>query len=162
MTASDLVTMAYNTSRLQRIFDKTGGRCEYCRTELIWSGYGSPEDFGSWEVDHSVPQSKGGTDHLNNLFPACTECNRKKGDMTGQAFRRKLQREQPDPLVELLEAGAAIGGMYLLGKALEALLSDSASSDRTAQPGRGYRTTPRMANRMSGSQWWDVNDQFDW
>ena len=33
-----------------------------------------------WEIDHSKPQSKGGTDHLNNLQPMNTKANRKKGN----------------------------------------------------------------------------------
>ena len=34
----------------------------------------------SWEVDHSKPKSKGGTDHPNNLQALQTEANRLKGD----------------------------------------------------------------------------------
>lgn len=154
--------MAYDTSRLQRIFDKTGGRCEYCRTDLVWSSYGSPDNIGSWEIDHSVPQSKGGTDHLNNLFPACTECNRQKGDMTGQAFRRKLQRQQPDPLAELLKAGAVIGGALLFGKLLDNLLPDPRRGEGLTQPGRGYRGTSPAMNASGRTRWWDMNDEFRW
>ena len=41
--------------------------------------YGKPTEMG-WEIDHSKPQVKGGTDHLNNLQPLQVEANRSKGD----------------------------------------------------------------------------------
>lgn len=41
--------------------------------------YGKPSEMG-WTVDHSKPQSKGGTDHLNNLQPMNTIANIKKND----------------------------------------------------------------------------------
>ncbi len=33
-----------------------------------------------WNVDHSKPQSKGGTDHLNNLQPMNSIENSRKGN----------------------------------------------------------------------------------
>ncbi len=33
-----------------------------------------------WQIDHSKPRAKGGTDHLNNLNPLKTADNRKKSD----------------------------------------------------------------------------------
>ena len=41
--------------------------------------YGKNSKMG-WEIDHSKPQSKGGTDHLNNLQPMNTHANRQKSD----------------------------------------------------------------------------------
>ena len=40
--------------------------------------YGKCSQMG-WEVDHSKPKAKGGTDHLNNLQPLHWNANRKKG-----------------------------------------------------------------------------------
>ena len=34
----------------------------------------------SWEVDHIVPKSKGGSDLLDNLRPLQWEANRRRGD----------------------------------------------------------------------------------
>ena len=34
---------------------------------------------GSFELDHVIPRSKGGTNKISNLVLACKECNRKKG-----------------------------------------------------------------------------------
>lgn len=36
--------------------------------------------------DHVVPTSRGGTDHLTNLVPACNWCNAQKGRKTGAEF----------------------------------------------------------------------------
>jgi 5-methylcytosine-specific restriction endonuclease McrA len=44
--------------------------CQYC-------GRRPPEV--SLEVDHRISVADGGTDDLDNLFSACTECNRGKG-----------------------------------------------------------------------------------
>ena len=41
--------------------------------------YGKTSDMG-WEIDHSKPQSKGGSDHLNNLQPLNTKANRQKSN----------------------------------------------------------------------------------
>jgi 5-methylcytosine-specific restriction endonuclease McrA len=41
--------------------------------------YGKSTEMG-WEIDHSKPQSKGGSDHLNNLQPLNTAANRQKGN----------------------------------------------------------------------------------
>lgn len=47
--------------------------------EIYYPSYGKNSEKG-WEIDHSKPQSKGGTDHLNNLRPLKTKENRKKGN----------------------------------------------------------------------------------
>ncbi|MCD4744068.1 MAG: HNH endonuclease [Desulfobacteraceae bacterium] len=52
--------------------DKTGKR-------IFKPSHGKQSDMG-WEVDHSKPKAKGGTDHLNNLQALQWEENRKKSD----------------------------------------------------------------------------------
>ena len=52
----------------------------HCRKKLAFTNYGRYGKKGAWEVDHSNPISKGGTDYFRNLVPACVECNRSKGD----------------------------------------------------------------------------------
>lgn len=48
-----------------------GWRCFYCRIEL---------DMDTVTVDHRKPLSKGGSNWLSNLVPACRFCNSKKGN----------------------------------------------------------------------------------
>ncbi len=47
--------------------------------EMYKPSYGKTSEKG-WEVDHSKPQAKGGTEHLNNLQPMNSSANRSKGD----------------------------------------------------------------------------------
>ena len=53
---------------------------------LSWKNYGRLGRKGAWEVDHSNPLSKGGTDYLRNLVPSCIECNRSKGNLRTREF----------------------------------------------------------------------------
>ncbi len=47
--------------------------------EVYYHSYGKATPM-RWEIDHSKPKEKGGTDHLNNLRILQTSSNRKKGD----------------------------------------------------------------------------------
>jgi len=73
--------------RLKTIFAKTDGKCHLSGQDLIFSNYGIVGARGAWEIEHSVPKSRGGTDHLNNLFPASISANRAKGNGTTRAAR---------------------------------------------------------------------------
>ena len=52
----------------------------YGQQEGLCAGCKGDFPFKLYEVDHMVPQSKGGTDHLDNLQLLCGNCNRVKGD----------------------------------------------------------------------------------
>jgi hypothetical protein len=52
--------------------------CVYCGTPLLMS---------QATKDHLVPISRGGTDDISNVVPACFPCNCKKGKKTEQEFR---------------------------------------------------------------------------
>ena len=67
----------YTEEQLQKIWDKTNGKCHLCGQRHLMNAYARK---GGWEVDHSKPKAKGGTDHLNNLYLACMSCNRGKRD----------------------------------------------------------------------------------
>ena len=53
------------------LFGQQEGRCAGCRMDF---------PFKIFEVDHLIPRSRGGTDHLDNLQLLCPHCNRIKGD----------------------------------------------------------------------------------
>jgi ribosomal protein L33 len=45
--------------------------CEYCYSQARFSA-------DSFSIEHIIPRSKGGTDHLDNLALACQGCNNRK------------------------------------------------------------------------------------
>ena len=53
------------------LFGQQEGLCAGCKGDF---------PFKLFEVDHRVPRSRGGTDHLDNLQLFCSSCNRIKGD----------------------------------------------------------------------------------
>jgi hypothetical protein len=74
--------------RLERIFERTDGRCHICWGSLAFRNYGKFGERGAWEIEHSNPRSKGGSDRLSNLYPAHVSCNREKGRMHTRTVRR--------------------------------------------------------------------------
>lgn len=114
----------FSNERLNDIFDKTNGRCHLCGRKLSFSSYGESRKHGAWHVEHSRPKAMNGTDHLNNLYPGCIECNLAKGAGETRSFRRKNGlRRAPMSFAELEEkqltntfifglAGVALGAMH--------------------------------------------------
>ncbi|MDR0618296.1 MAG: HNH endonuclease, partial [Bacteroidales bacterium] len=67
------------------IFDKFGGHCAYCGTEI---------NFDKFQVDHFVAKLKGGSDDVDNLMPSCIECNRYKATLSIETFREWLEKSK--------------------------------------------------------------------
>ena len=63
------------------LFGQQEGLCNGCRTEF---------PFRIFEVDHFIPQSRGGTDHLENLQLLCPSCNRIKGNRPQEYLMARL------------------------------------------------------------------------
>lgn len=113
--------MAYDNNLLNRLYDKTGGRCHLCRGLLAFRNYGQFGSRGSWEVDHSNARARGGSNHQRNLLPACITCNRSKQHRTTRSVRRlfghsraPLSREARERRTDVnilagLGAGALVG-----------------------------------------------------
>lgn len=63
------------------ILESCERRCWYCGTRL---------SLETLHVDHKTPRSQGGTNGMDNLVPACGECNMVKGPMNVEEFREKI------------------------------------------------------------------------
>ena len=116
--------MQWDEETLNRVYEKTQGRCHLCEKKIAWKNYGRPGERGAWEVDHSVPRAAGGSDHGNNLWPSCTSCNRSKQDRSTKSARTDNGMTRA-PMSESEEAKArgnnAAGGVVLGATALGVL-----------------------------------------
>ena len=65
----------------------------YGRQEGVCAGCEVMFPFRNMTVDHVVPQSKSGSDHLDNLQLLCAACNSTKGVLSQEEFIAKLKRE---------------------------------------------------------------------
>lgn len=85
------------------VFAKTAGACGYCGVAL------DPEMF---PIDHVHPRFHGGTNHIDNLLPACHPCNGSKGKKDIESFRLYAAAKRV--------TGAAIFGQVQLDYLLKA------------------------------------------
>jgi len=55
-------------------------RCAYCGEQAILV------------VEHRVPLSRGGTNNINNILPACRPCNSRKHRLSDDEFRTRMRQ----------------------------------------------------------------------
>ena len=72
----------FTSAEWRALVDSYDGRCAY-RGEA-----------GPLQVDHRIPLSRGGTNAIDNVLPACRTCNTQKGQMTETEFRARLDAER--------------------------------------------------------------------
>lgn len=89
------------------LLERDGGRCRYCGiafdARLDKPAFDPMTNLATieieiflpaWpEVDHVIPRSKGGTDDLDNLVLACSECNNRKAGRTPEEAGMELRPE---------------------------------------------------------------------
>jgi 5-methylcytosine-specific restriction endonuclease McrA len=76
----------WDDDTINYVYDKNKGYCWHCDRKLSFINYGKFGKKGAWEIDHSVPKARGGTDNRNNLVPSCMICNRSKQDLNSRQF----------------------------------------------------------------------------
>ncbi len=131
--------------RLNKIFSKTDGYCHICHKALNFSSYGVGGANG-WEIEHSVAKANGGTDHLNNLFPAHASCNKEKGTFhtrTARGWKGNTRAPYPKAKKQQIKSnntatGAFIGGLVGLflgpvGAAVGAAIGGAIGSNNSPQ-----------------------------
>lgn len=84
--------MRFTKQQLNAIYRRSTGYCHLCHSKLSRKNYGVQGARGAWQVEHSKPRSKGGTDHMNNLFAACIQCNCDKSNGTTRTARRRNEK----------------------------------------------------------------------
>ena len=134
----------YDKTKLRKIFDRTAGECHICWKKLAFSNYGKFGTRGAWEIEHSSPKAKGGSNHGNNLYAAHISCNRSKRDGSTRAARARHGRTRAPRSIENRKAqrinntvigtgvGFALGGVIagppgaLIGSGIGAAIGHSA------------------------------------
>ena len=76
------VPKANSPANKMQLYGEQAGNCEGC---------GQHFQTQHLEVDHIIPRSKGGTDHIENLQLLCGSCNRIKGNRGMEYLKVKLQ-----------------------------------------------------------------------
>jgi 5-methylcytosine-specific restriction endonuclease McrA len=69
----------FTAKEWRALVPKYNARCAYC-------GIAAP-----LQADHRTPLSRGGSNSIENILPACGPCNRKKGNRTEAEFRSALR-----------------------------------------------------------------------
>jgi 5-methylcytosine-specific restriction endonuclease McrA len=110
----------YDDDKLNKIYDKTDGHCHICHKKLAFTNYGVHGARGAWHVEHSVSKAKGGSDHLNNLYPGCIKCNLEKGTMhtkTARAWNNKSRAPYSAAKKKKIRSNNTVSGAVIGGAA---------------------------------------------
>ena len=88
---TDMGDLPHYRTHKQTLFGRQEGHCAGCETVF---------PFRNFTVDHIVPRSKGGHDHIDNLQLLCNACNSQKGNRSQEELLVRLQaaglRSVPD------------------------------------------------------------------
>ena len=80
----------YTAAEFRSVIALYGGLCAYC---------GQPPREGyRLEADHAMPLSRGGTNSIENILPACHSCNTSKSDRTSEEFRSGVLYKRAAPI----------------------------------------------------------------
>ena len=77
--SEDKLNQIWEKATIVNESEKNVWRKDHAGAWISKAQYGQETGYG-WEVDHAKPESKGGSDHINNLVPLQWRNNRTKGD----------------------------------------------------------------------------------
>lgn len=83
--------MAFTKPIKDAIAQRDGMTCHYCGLPLVPSQNSDSLSPDIPQLEHKIPQSRGGTWALDNLVLSCRSCNSKKKQMTDEEFKAKLE-----------------------------------------------------------------------
>jgi 5-methylcytosine-specific restriction endonuclease McrA len=119
------------------VLEKLGQACAYCHTTGV-----------PLEMEHIVPRSRGGSNRVSNLAPACRACNQAKGNRTAAEFGHpevEVRAKAP-----LRDAAAVNSSRWALFHRLEAL-------GLAVETGSGGRTKwNRVTRGLPKTHWLDA------
>ena len=109
----------FTEDELNRIYERTSGKCHICRKKLAFKNYGRSKARAAWHVDHSRAVANGGTNRLSNLYAACIVCNLEEGTVSTRTARSWVGRsraplspsKRKEAKAENALVGAALGGL---------------------------------------------------
>jgi 5-methylcytosine-specific restriction endonuclease McrA len=64
----------------ERVWASTNGKCFYCDCDLVRTVVDPADKPRGFAIDHIVPKSYGGPDHIHNYVASCNSCNSSKSD----------------------------------------------------------------------------------
>lgn len=71
----------FSPATRHEVWQRFGKHCAYC---------GQPITLKEMQIDHVNPIDRGGTNDIDNLYPACRMCNFYKGTYKLEEYRRYL------------------------------------------------------------------------
>lgn len=79
---------SHSSEQWRALLESCGWRCAYCDVALT---------KGTACRDHRLPLSRGGSNDIENIVPACRRCNLRKHDKTAEEFRAYLAATSANP-----------------------------------------------------------------
>ena len=80
---------------LEKMFERSGSKCIWCQRPLAARHLDS-------SYEHLVPQSKQGSNHSDNLLPACLNCNNRRSNISPGKWIAVLVKEGNQPRIDLV------------------------------------------------------------